>query len=339
MSEHILLTRDQFREICLDRDGGKCVICGEAGDAVHHIMERRLFPDEGYYLDNGSTLCGPCHWRAETTALSVREICNAIGSPQPVLPPHLYGDQEYDKWANPILPDGRRLRGELFEDDSVRKVLSGVLHLFTSRIKYPRTYHLPFSPGVGEDDRVMGSYLAFEEEAIVVTEKMDGENTTFYRDGIHARSLDYEPHPSRDYVKSLWGSIAHEIPENYRICGENLYAKHSIHYNDLSSYFQVFGVWSGLTCLGWMDTLEWAEMLGFPAVKTLYMGPWNEDAVMELALGLDKDHQEGLVVRVAGEFHYRDFRRKVGKFVRANHVQTHGHWMRQQVIPNQLRSQ
>lgn len=310
--------------------------CGEEGQDAHHIIERRLFPDEGYYLSNGATVCAPCHWKAEQTTLSVRELLSAICVEKPTLPPHLYRDQEYDKWGNPILSDGRRLPGELFEDESVRKVLSPVLHLFDRRVKYPRTYHLPFSPGITDDDRIMDSYDVFEYESVVVTEKMDGENTTWYRDGVHARSLDYEPHPSRDRVKAMWAERAHEIPEQYRICGENLYAKHSIQYDNLNSYFQVFGVWSGLTCLGWTDTVEWAEMLGLPTVKVLYTGPWNEQAVMELALGLDKEHQEGLVVRVAGEFHYKDFRKYVGKFVRASHVQTHGHWMRQAVVPNKL---
>ena len=137
----------------------------------------------------------------------------------------------------------------------------------------------------------------------------------------------------------MWAERAHDIPDEYRICGENLYATHSIHYDNLLSYFQVFGVWAGLTCLGWMDSFEWAELLNVPAVKTLYMGPWDEQVVMELALGLDKDHQEGLVVRVAGEFHYREFRNKVAKYVRENHVQTHGHWMRQMVTPNTLGDQ
>lgn len=339
MQEQVLLTRDQFREIVFDRDKHKCVVCGEPGQDAHHIIERRLFPDEGYYLDNGATLCGVCHWKAETTELSVETISLCCGISKTPLPPHLYRDQPYDKWGNPILPNGTRYPGELYDDESVRKVLSGVSHLFVSRIKYPRTYHLPFSPGISDDDRVLESYDRFEQEAIVITEKMDGENTTWYRDGYHTRSLDYEPHPSRDWVKAMWAERAHEIPERYRICGENLYAKHSIHYNNLLSYFQVFGVWDGLTCLGWMDTMEWAEMLGLPTVKVLYMGPWNEQSVMDLALGLDKERQEGLVVRVAGEFHYKDFRKCVGKFVRANHIQTHGHWMRQVIVPNQLRGE
>ena len=334
MTDHVLLERDQFRELVFDRDDHKCVICGDPGQDAHHIIERRLFPDGGYYLDNGATLCGPCHLEAEETIITVEQILEAIGIRSAVLPPHLYADQPYDKWGNPILPNGQRLRGELYDDSSVRKVLTPLLHRFVSRVKYPRTYHLPFSPAVGKDDRVMETYEGLEGCDVVITEKMDGENCTWYSDGIHARSLDYEPHPSRDFVKSMWAKVAHDIPENYRICGENLYAKHSIHYQNLLSYFQVFGVWDGLTCLSWMETMEWAGLLGLFTVPIIYMGPWDEQVVMELALDLPRDEVEGLVVRVAEPIHMRDWSTKVGKFVRENHVQTHGHWMRQAVIPN-----
>lgn len=173
MSE--LLSRDAFRKAVFERDGNKCVMCSAPGQDAHHIIERRLFPDGGYYLDNGATLCGPCHLLAEQTVISVESIRAASGIQGNTLPPHLYRDQQYDKWGNPVLPNGTRLKGDLYDDPSVRKVLSGVLASFVSRIKYPRTYHLPTSPGVTDDDRVLESYAGFEGQEIVVTEKMDGE--------------------------------------------------------------------------------------------------------------------------------------------------------------------
>ena len=54
---NILLSRDEFREGVFERDGHKCVVCKEQGKDAHHILERRLFNDGGYYLDNGATLC------------------------------------------------------------------------------------------------------------------------------------------------------------------------------------------------------------------------------------------------------------------------------------------
>jgi hypothetical protein len=41
---------------------------------------------------------------------------------------------------------------------------------------------------------------------------------------------------------------------------------------------------------------------------------------------------EGYVVRDAGAISYSAFRHSVGKFVRANHVQTVKHWMHGQPI-------
>src|SRR5690554_4811700 len=110
------------------------------------------------------------------------------------------------------------------------------------RHKYPRTRHLPWSPGASHDDLVSREVESFVGQRIIVTEKMDGENTTLYRDHLHARSLDSRHHPSRDWVKALHGRIAHEIPERWRVCGENLYARHSIGYEALPSYFMLFSV-------------------------------------------------------------------------------------------------
>ena len=66
------------------------MICGAPGQDAHHIIERRLFDDGGYYLDNGATLCAACHVKAEMTVLTCDAIRSAAGITQIVLPPHLY---------------------------------------------------------------------------------------------------------------------------------------------------------------------------------------------------------------------------------------------------------
>ena len=63
------------------------------------------------------------------------------------------------------------------------------------RRKYPRTPHLPWSPGLSSDDTRLGQARQFAGREVVVTEKLDGENTTLDRRGLHARSLD--PGPTR----------------------------------------------------------------------------------------------------------------------------------------------
>lgn len=342
-----LLSRDEFRESVFARDGHRCVLCAAEAVDAHHILERRLWPDGGYYLDNGASVCAACHLRAEATEISCEKLRESCLIERVLLPEHLSVDDTYDKWGNPILPNGQRLRGELFDKESVQKVLAPVLHLFTSRVKYPRTFHLPWSPGKTSDDRTMTDPdEAFRHQpeggpiAVVVTEKCDGECTTMYSDYLHARGIDYAPHPSRDRVRALHGAIAHDIPAGWRICGENLYARHSIAYDALPSHFLVFSIWSALNeCLPWDETVLWAKLLGLDVVPVLYQGLWNETAIRALdgvtasQLGGDR---EGYVVRRRDGFHYQAFRRSAAKYVRKNHVTTDDHWAHREVVPNQL---
>jgi hypothetical protein len=344
MRDDILLSRDAFREAVFARDGHRCIACGEPAQDAHHVMERRLFTNGGYFLANGASVCGGCHILAEQTVLSCEEIREKAGISRVVLPEHLYDDVRYDKWANIILEDGRRLRGELFEDESVQKVLGegGVLPLFSARVKYPRTHHLSFSPGCTDDDRILpdlGPLLAQDEW--VVTEKMDGENTTFYCDGLHARSLDYDPHASRNRIKALWAEVGHNIPDGWRVCGENVYALHSIPYHGLSGYFLVYSVWTERNvALSWDETVEWAELLGLPTVPVLYRGAPDERKLREIAASLDLRRQEGFVVRPAAGFAFRDFRRVVAKWVssefKAEVNKSGHHWKAKPVVPNRL---
>ena len=79
------------------------------------------------------------------------------------------------------------------------------------KVKYPRTYHFEWSPGKTKDDKTLFDLSNFEGKNIVLTEKMDGENTTMMKDWYYARSLDSKDHPSRHWVKGLWGNIKHDI--------------------------------------------------------------------------------------------------------------------------------
>lgn len=204
-----------------------------------------------------------------------------------------------------------------------------------TRIKYPRTFHFPWSEGVQSDDKIISTLQHLEGKRIIVTEKMDGENTTLHRDYMHARSVDSAHHPSRDWIKTFWGNLAHEIPEGMRVCGENLFAKHSIAYDALPSYFMGFSMWNGETCLDWDTTMEYFELLSIVPVPVLYDGIYDEQKIQ--ALWDPSRGTEGYVVRVAEAFVYEDFATHVAKFVRANHVQTNKHWRNQEIVPNNLK--
>ncbi|HXB68091.1 MAG TPA: RNA ligase family protein [Candidatus Acidoferrales bacterium] len=344
-----LLDRDSFRESVFRRDGYRCVICGSSEPPLdaHHIMERRLWDDGGYYVENGATLCDDregragCHRKAEQTVLSCEEVRAAAGIRQVALPDHLYRDAVYDKWGNIVNADGTRTKGELFGDESVRKVLAsaGMLPVFRDRVKYPRTYHLPWSPGRTDDDRVLEDTSLFNGRRVIITEKMDGENTTMYADYIHARSLDSNSHPSRGWVKNLHAQIRPAISPGWRICGENLFAQHTLHYIDLPTYFMIFSIWDeNNTCLSWDETLLYAGVLGLATVPVLFDGLWDEAYASNLADTMDLTKREGYVVRLADAFPYGAFRRSVAKFVRAAHAGTSHNWMMQAVVKNQIRS-
>ena len=185
------------------------------------------------------------------------------------------------------------------------------------------------------DDTLIESLDDFLGERVIVTEKMDGENTSMYRDYIHARSVDGRHHPSRNWVKALHGEIKHSILPGWRICGENLYAKHSIAYEDLPSYFMVFSIWDDENgCWDWDYTKRYCAVRNLITVPVLYDGIWDEDTIRSCY----RPGMEGYVVRRADGFEFDDFRSRVAKYVRAGHVQTSEHWMHQAIVPNQTRN-
>jgi len=208
--------------------------------------------------------------------------------------------------------------------------------------KYPRTYHLPWSPGRSSDDKVLKSTDHFKGKSVVVSLKLDGECTTLYRSHLHARSLDSKDHPSRHWLKSFHAKIKHLIPEGWRVCGEDLFAKHDIAYTDLPSYFMAFSVWNNRNrCLSWTDTEKFCKNT-FQLVPTFHIGEWFSGMEKILTYKFDKfsyeftDRHEGYVVRLSDSFDYKDFDKSVAKYVRAGR-NIDEHWMFKQVVKNKLR--
>ncbi|MET7647267.1 RNA ligase family protein [Streptomyces sp. NPDC005426] len=205
------------------------------------------------------------------------------------------------------------------------------------RTHYPRTPHLPWSPGATSDDVRLADLAGLTGSQVVVTEKLDGENTTLYADGLHARSLDSAHHPSRGRVKALQSRIGPRVPAGWRICGENMFARHSIPYEDLASHFYGFSVWEGQVCLDWDRTVDFLRNLGIPTPRVLWRGVFDARAEKALrALELDRERQEGYVVRPAEAFPAAAFKRRVAKWVRPGHVTTDTHWMHAEVVENGL---
>lgn len=317
-----------------ERDGHACVVCGKQAVDAHHLYERRLWSDGGYRMDNLVSVCEQCHKEAEATLLSVELLAELAEIDTVPLPDRLEKGSRYDKWGNPYLPNGQRMRGVLFYDTNVQRALEPVLHEFTKYVKYPRTPHLQWSPGATDDDIKwpQGGYM-HDMEQVVVTEKMDGECTTIYDDFLHARSVESGYHESRTWVKNFAAKWQHELSPTQRVCGENVYAVHSIEYEGLQTYFYGFSMWDDRRCLSWENTLEWFELLGIVPAPVLFEGTWAEFRNEVIP---SVPEREGYVVRAAGSFMYDEFHQRVAKYVRENHVQTTRHWKQGKVEKNRL---
>lgn len=67
-----------WREAVFSRDGWRCVWCGFKGYVeADHIKSFALYPDLRFDINNGRTLCKPCHKKTETYGKS-RERQNDI---------------------------------------------------------------------------------------------------------------------------------------------------------------------------------------------------------------------------------------------------------------------
>lgn len=163
--------------------------------------------------------------------------------------------------------------------------------------KYPRTFHLPESCGIGNDDRVQYDLSAFTGD-LVVTEKLDGSNVTLSHDGFFTRSGQ-----TASFAAPVVASCRYDIPVGWYISGEFLPGR-----------FVVFGVWADSILQSWDDTVEWAALLSLPVVPVLYRG--NDFTV---ARGI-RSSGEGTVIRTAGTI--TDFPRHCVKYVREGFVPT-----------------
>ena len=206
--------------------------------------------------------------------------------------------------------------------------------------KYPRTFHLPFSPGLGSDDRYADiDWDEFFSKILVLTEKLDGENTALMKSGVYARShVAPTEHP---WNKNMWmpggvyDQVKHLLDDDMVYYGENLYGVHSIEYENLSEYFHIFAVRHKDEFLGWEDVDAFAALLGFPTVPVCDYGIGKFRNMQQLKAEILELHMkypkygteiEGIVVRNYKAFDVNVFQNNVVKYVRAHHVQTDQHW-------------
>jgi hypothetical protein len=212
--------------------------------------------------------------------------------------------------------------------------------------KYPRTPHLPWSPGCARDDKQLLSVAPLLGRELVITEKMDGSNVCLEREHVFARSHAAAPrHPSFDALKAVHAALRWQIPDTWQVFGEWLWARHSLSYDRLPAFLLVFGIRDSTSesrWLAWDETTAWCNSQGLHTVPLLWRGAVSTETALRAqteALTQSRscgEEQEGVVVRLAESFPDTEFALSVAKWVRPSHVQTDDHWTELQIIPNRL---
>lgn len=213
-------------------------------------------------------------------------------------------------------------------------------------LKYPRTFHLPYSPGATSDDKIVSSSECLIHVPIIISEKLDGENSSLEHENVFARThAAPSKHPSADHLKKFHASIKHLIPSEVQLFCENVFAVHSIAYEALLSYVYLFAVRQNDTWLAWEEVEGWAMTIGAPSVPVLFSGSAKSEKELKTLVEVHMKEQsvcggqrEGVVVRVASGFKDHEFPFKVQKCVRQSHVKTSNHWKNQPIVRNKLKA-
>lgn len=130
MNKHKLLTREQWREQVFKRDNYACLFCDCKDISAHHILDRKLFKDGGYYINNGASVCDKHHWDCEKTDISVEYVRQKANIVDIALPPSFDSITSYDKWGNIVVSDTQRIAGIMFYEENVQKILKDKFWLF-----------------------------------------------------------------------------------------------------------------------------------------------------------------------------------------------------------------
>lgn len=204
-------------------------------------------------------------------------------------------------------------------------------------LKYPSTPYWPWSPTIGRGDSVHPNPERFVDEAVVVTEKLDGSNTLLHAGEVYGRSV---AAPSRaKWMAMVKKHHAWKINEpGVYLYGEDIYGVHSIAYSPVAEHetFHAFALRDSEGAFAAFEELEaYAKRLGIPIVPVLFEGSFGSVAEMrefvKVAHGEPSvlgGKREGVMVRLARRFPADEFKYNVCKSVRVGHVQTDEHWTR-----------
>lgn len=364
--------REEFRVAVFERDNNTCIIpwCDETADDAHHIIERDLWENGGYIPKNGASVCNKHHKYAESNDIPPQAFWSWLDIENPVLPESIE-TIHIDKWGEPFeAPPWKDLR-ERIKYQSTRHLLP--LYWYDEKtVAEKRIEH--DDTGLENIDEFIGKPLVITHKMDGSNCMLVGEmdNPVRARNGT---SPEKTMKPLYKQGGLYWRQEVHQkLPDNLQVFGEWLYAKHSIHYGcncenkcedvgpnlselvdveDEKAYFQIFGVYDKKydLWLSWPETKKVAEELGFPTTPEIYVEDNNDEAtfnnkekarnkLISYAREVINNGGEGIVVRTKFPFHYSQFERRIGKYVRENHVKTSDeHWKHKEKKKNQIGSE
>jgi len=229
--------------------------------------------------------------------------------------------------------------------------------------KYPRTPHLFGSKGTS-DDKHLGqrqSQQFVADKSLIVEEKLDGANV-----GIHFSEADElviqcrghllteGMHPQYDLLKQ-WAAVKRNVFEDmlgrrFLLFGEWLYARHTIHYRQLTHYFYEFDIYDKLQhrFLDLEQRLAMLDGTGVQTVPVVHTGAITREAMNGL-IGVSRfdshfdnplthrsdNLMEGVYLRTEAN----GVVTSRAKFVRpefTEKIKQSTHWQHQQLTPNLL---
>ncbi len=205
-------------------------------------------------------------------------------------------------------------------------------------MKFPRTYHLPWSPGATSDDKILSQaeIEGFLNTPLVITEKLDGENQCWTDMTWHLRSESSNTGGIlRSKSKAKWAEIRYLIPAHEFWFIEDISNQHSIEYQDHSHEFYIIAIWNQKEGLfeSYDRACQAAETVGLGVVPLIGKASFssldalkiytNTEAIQPSRLGGER---EGLVCRIDQSL--PGWSSYSAKWVRANHVTTDTHWTR-----------
>lgn len=359
--------RSDFREQVFERDNNTCLVpwCDKEADDAHHIIERSCWENGGYIPRNGASVCNHHHQYAEKSHIPPQAFWMWLGIEDPPLPESV-SSMDVNKWGEEFeSPPWENLR-ERIKYPSSRHMLPLYWYddtLAEERIENDDTGLTSLEDFVGVPlvitHKIDGGNCMIVNDVDNPVRARNGSKPEkgmkpLYRDG----GLYWEQ------------EVNQKLPDRLQVFGEWVYAKHSIHYgcdceepcedvgpslseltgvNDERAYFQVFGVYDKELnlWLSWPETERVADELGFPTTPVIYCEDDMDTAtfeteaearqtLLEYAHNVIDNGGEGIVVRTKFPYHYGQFGRRLGKYVRENHVKTDEHWSHSEVVQNNI---